>query len=69
MRTPRRGTTRGPPPPVEEIRVLLVALVTLLEQPLLRLLLGVAVPAEMPRRRRPPGCVPLTQVPQQLHPQ
>ena len=50
MRTPRRGTTRGPPPPVEEIRVLLVALVTLLEQPLLRLLLGVVVLVELPRR-------------------
>ena len=52
FRTSRRGTTRGPSPPVEEIWVQLVMLLVtaLLEQPLLRLLLGVVELVELPRR-------------------
>ena len=51
VRTPRRSTTRGPPPSVEGIWVLVVVLlvVELPERLLLRLLLGLATLLEAPR--------------------
>ena len=51
------------------VLVLLVVLAALLEQPLLRLLLGVEVLVELPRSCRLAGCVPPSQAAQQRHSQ